>query len=328
MEDRSLGEEEQASAEMARALSLHLMRFLEPLLMELDTLLDRRLVATLLRLVQVIIAFRHSSHGLLLSELGAYLLSPAQAPAGTKRLSNLLRSAKWQHQVIDRYLWRGAEQRLQALEQGHEPVWLVWDESVLEKPESVALEGLCPVRSSQAARLKRIKPGFYNPPGGRPVFVPGMHWLGLLLVGHSGPPALAAMRWWSSRGVRATQRRSVEVPLLWECALQWGRRVVHVWDRGFAGGPWLKEALLHRVRFVLRWPKAYQLLDPQGQPRKAWECVRGKRSWGQHQLWDMHRHCYRKTGVVALEVRHPERPTSRCGWSSATPGRGASPGTW
>ena len=35
-------------------------------------------------------------------------------------------------------------------------------------PESIALERLCPVRSSEAARLKHSKPGYYNPPGGIP----------------------------------------------------------------------------------------------------------------------------------------------------------------
>lgn len=53
----------------------------------------------------------------------------------------------------------------------------IWDESVLEKAESLQLEGLCAVRSSKARRLKRIKLGFFNPPGGRPIFVPGYHWL-------------------------------------------------------------------------------------------------------------------------------------------------------
>ncbi len=48
--------------------------------------------------MQVIISFRHASQGLLLSELGGYLLSPAQAQAGTKRISNLLRSRRWGYQ--------------------------------------------------------------------------------------------------------------------------------------------------------------------------------------------------------------------------------------
>ena len=80
---------------------------------------------------------------------------------------------------------------------------LLWDESVIEKPESIAWEGLCAVRSSKARRLKRIKPGYYNPPAGPPIFVPGMNWLAVLLLGRQGPPTLAAMRWWTTRGVFA-----------------------------------------------------------------------------------------------------------------------------
>ena len=37
----------------------------------------------------------------------------------------------------------------------------------MEDPQSKALEGLYPVRSSKAARLKRIKPGYYHPTGDR-----------------------------------------------------------------------------------------------------------------------------------------------------------------
>jgi hypothetical protein len=37
-----------------------------------------------------------------------------------------------------------------------------------------------PTRSSKAARLSHVKPGYYTP-AGRPLFVPGMRWLGLLL---------------------------------------------------------------------------------------------------------------------------------------------------
>src|SRR5512143_305585 len=69
--------------------------FLRPLLIELHVLLDRRLVQTLFGLVLAVVLHRHSTHGLLLSELGGYLLSPAHAPAGTKRLSRLLHSTSW-----------------------------------------------------------------------------------------------------------------------------------------------------------------------------------------------------------------------------------------
>lgn len=77
----------------------------------------------------------------------------------------------------------------------------VWDERALEKAESIALEGLCAVRSTKAHRLKRIKPGYYNPPGGRPIYVPGMNWLTVMVMGLRGAPKLAAIRWWTSRGV-------------------------------------------------------------------------------------------------------------------------------
>lgn len=91
-------------------------------------------------------------------------------------------------------------ERVEALwEEGERPL-VIWDESVLEKPESLATEGLCAVRSVKAGRLKRIKPGYYNPPGGRPIFVPGFHWLQVLVLGDKGPPTLAHLHWWTTRG--------------------------------------------------------------------------------------------------------------------------------
>ncbi len=94
----------------------------------------------------------------------------------------------------------------------------ICDQSVLEKVESLALEGLCAVRPSRAARLKHIKPGYYNPPGGRPIFVPGTQWPGLLLLGYQGRPVSGAMRWWTRRGKYASDRRTEEGQLLRQCA--------------------------------------------------------------------------------------------------------------
>ena len=168
-----------------------LQSFIGPLEGWLDQQIDRRLVRTFFLALAAIVRLRHSRSGLLLSELGAHVISPAQAPAGTKRLSNLLRSPKWCHTLLERFLWQRADQELTRLEERSELALAIWDESVLEKPESIALEGLCPVRSSKAARLKRIKPGYYNPPGGPPVFVPGLQWLTVMVAGMQGPPALA-----------------------------------------------------------------------------------------------------------------------------------------
>ena len=152
---------EQAQDEkLSQQLTDRLTAYLAELLIELDTQLDKRLVRTFLRTIIVILLCRHSQYGLLLSELGGYILSPRQAPAGTKRLSNLMRSQKWGSEVIVNYLWKQATQRVEELSDVGEDGLLVWDESELEKPESIALEGLSPVRSSKAARLKHIKPGY------------------------------------------------------------------------------------------------------------------------------------------------------------------------
>jgi hypothetical protein len=132
---------------------------------------------------------------LLLSELGAYLLTPEQAPAGTKRLSNLLRSERWTASLLAEWLWQQADMRFQELRRAGEDVLLVWDGSVLEKPETIKNDDLCAVRSSKARRMGRIRPGFFNPPGARPICVPGLNWLGLLMLGRSGAPTVAAMRW-------------------------------------------------------------------------------------------------------------------------------------
>src|SRR6266516_396703 len=95
--------------QMAPGLAGDLALFLFPLLVRLDQLLDKRLVRTFLETIQVILAYRDRVGGLLLSELGGYLLCPDNAPAGTKRLSNLLHSPKWTAQVVEDELWQRAE---------------------------------------------------------------------------------------------------------------------------------------------------------------------------------------------------------------------------
>ena len=94
--------------------------------------------------------------------------------------------------------------------------------------------------------------------------------IGLLLLPYQGPPVLAAMRWWTRRGAQASDRRTEELHLLGQCAHAWGPRVLHLCDRGLAGSPWLTALLERQLRFVLRWPKRYTLLDEYGQRRPAW----------------------------------------------------------
>jgi hypothetical protein len=209
------------------------------------------------------------------------------------------------------------------LDEDH-PALVVWDESVWEKPESLAAEGLSAVRSSKAQRLKRVKPGFYNPPGGRPVFVPGLNWISWLVLGLSDPPTLAAMRWWSTRGKFATTKAIPRQRLLQLCAQWWGQAVIHIWDRGYGNGPWLGAALRYPVRFVVRWPKAYHLVDAQGK-RNAWKITRGKRSLSHRLIWDARRRCHRKTGLYFCPVTHPDHPATPLWLVVSRPGHGRPP---
>lgn len=291
--------------EKSKALEEQLVKLLWPVLVEMKQRVDRRLVKTFLGVVLAILMHRHRNNGLVISELGGYLLGAEHCQAGTKRISNLVHSERWQAGVIEEYLWQRGTQRVEELwVQGERPL-AIWDESVLEKPESLQAEGLCAVRSTKAVRLKRIKPGFFNPPGGRPVFVPGFHWLQILVVGHKGSPTLAHMRWWTSRGEHQSQKRTEESAVLAQIDELWGKEVLHIWDRGFAGNPWLTQAFFHGARFVMRWPKNYHLLDEHEQRRKPGEISKGKRSWDHRLLWDARRRCEHKTGVIAFPVFDP-----------------------
>lgn len=317
-------EKGQEWGEVSVELQRRLVNFLGVFLRELDERIDQRLVRTLVLTIGALIELRHPGCGLRLSELGGYILTPAQAPAGTKRLSNLLRSPKWHYGLIERFLWGQGDARIAALQAQGAEALVVWDESVLEKAESRTLEGLCAVRSSVARQLKRIKPGFYNPPS-KPLFVPGMNWAGLLVMGITGAPTVAAMRWWSTRGVGSSDKRTEEGKLLRQCGKRWGTQVLHIFDRGFAGTPWLRQLLGFRLRFVLRWQKHYKLMDAQGQSRNAWEIGRGKRALAHRFIWDASRHCERKIGLYYTQVCHPDFPNTPLWLVISRQGQGRSP---
>lgn len=313
----------QGSGHQAEVLSQLCYVFMRPVLSRLHQKLDRRLVQTLLDLVQVMVIHRHRQQGLLLSELGGHLLGPAQAPAGTKRIDRLLKSRRWQAAALIDFLWEKGDEALQRLMHPQDDIYVIWDESVIEKPESLKAERLGPVRSSKARRLLRIKPGFYTPPRG-PAFVPGWNWLQVLVAGPRGPATLAHLRWWTTRGPAASDKRTEEAQVLEQVARRWGRQVVHLWDQGFAGAPWVSQAVQAHVRFILRWKKNYQLEMANGQLKKAWECARGKRSQDHRLIYDSRRRCERNTGVLYLPVRVPQLPVQL--WLVvARPGQGRTP---
>jgi hypothetical protein len=297
------------SSEQAGSLARKLQEFLEPVLQSLDELLDRRLVKTFAETIGAILRFRDTTRGLLLSELGAWLTTPEHAPAGTKRLSNLLRSTKWSATVLGELLWRRAEAHATALRQKAEPILAAWDHSVIEKPESIALEGLCAVRSQKARRLGRPRAGFSYRPYPK-VVVPGLNWLGLLVLGLSGAPTLAAMRWWTTHGERASTALEHQRSSLRQVLQRLGADVIHLFDRGFAGGPWLAalSAEQHegrRARFITRWQKRYKLMRLDGPLIKCSRLLMGKRAWGCR--WITRESGQRsKMYLTAVELAHPE----------------------
>lgn len=104
---------EDGGQELAGTLAGKCMEFLRPLLETMDKQMDVRLVRTVAHTVTALIRHRNRSLALLLSELGAYLAGPEHAPAGTKRLANLLHSDHWQAGVVDDYLLAQGHRRAQ-----------------------------------------------------------------------------------------------------------------------------------------------------------------------------------------------------------------------
>jgi hypothetical protein len=70
-----------------------------------------------------------------------------------------------------------------------------------------------------------------------------------------------------------SQMLSVEQTPLEQVAHRWGQWVVHIFDQGFAGSPWVSALFQAQVRFILRWEKGYILIGPKGE-QKAGEISR------------------------------------------------------
>jgi hypothetical protein len=295
--------EGQTGETMSQTCAQELEAYLTPWSERLDAYVDRRIVGNLIATVAGIVQTRSD---LTLTELGSTITGPQHAEAGTQRLGRLLQHQGWKAEMLEQVWWEQAESFRQEVEQRGETPLCIWDSSVLEKAESQKLEGLGKVRSSKARRLARSRPGVFNRPGA-PIMVRGFEWESLLLVGKRGGPQVAAMRWWSRDKQQVGQQQQVQAELLGQVAWRWGRRVRHVFDRGYGNGPWLAWLSHSRVRFVVRWMKGRKLIDAAGQERKAWEIARGKRAWGEARLlWDTHYHVFRSTRVLALPVRHPD----------------------
>jgi hypothetical protein len=70
------------------------------------------------------------------------------------------------------------------------------------------------------------------------------------------------------------ETRALERDLLHQCRADFGDSVCHVFDRGFAGQPWLQElqAVPSRPsRFIMRFPKRYQFRNRDGFEFRRWQ---------------------------------------------------------
>ncbi|MEO8956851.1 MAG: transposase [Ktedonobacteraceae bacterium] len=309
---RSLGQPASEPWERSQLYGMNLFRFLEPVLRELDVTLDKRPLRTMVQTVEALIAFRDRSHGLLLSQLGDAMDGLGRG-GGTKRLSTLIHHEGWNAKQIDEFLLQRADEQIAQWEaQGQEGL-LIWDGTVLEKPESLHAEGLCPVRSSQAGRLTRIKKGYYHPPG-KPICVPGLHGIGLLLAGRAkqqGPAMLAGFRWWTSRGPLASHEKDETCKLMRLTSQRWGRTLLNILDRGYSGSPWLGAFRGFDLRFIVRWKTNVHLVDAAGIKQAAWKIARGKPGLAPRTIFDAVRHCNVQGSVLYFPVTHPDYP----GWS-------------
>jgi len=285
-----------------------LKEYVQPLVVQLDDLLDKRLVATFVGLLDCIIRLRHQKHGLLLTELGAKLLSPDKAPAGTKRISNLIRSENWQHQLLEEFLFQKAFTQLQQWLKEQKRVLALWDDSVVEKHETMQSQHLCAVRSSKAKRLTRIRPGYYQKCCDKTIHVAGLQWSGVLLTTLKDAPCLLSFRWWTTRGKHVTNQGIVHQQLLKQLVETLADSVVHVFDRGFGNSPWLTKLFHQKQRFLVRWRSSYKLLNAKGEVKKTYLHSVGKKAPYERLMKDT------KTGnkllvkLLFVPVRLPELP--------------------
>jgi len=267
-------QKESSSKGLAHNVTDKCLIFLKPFLKQLDHILDLRLVRTLSNTVTAIVRHRGRSTALLLSELGAYLMDPEHAPAGTKRLANLIHSSKWKAQAVENYLLEQGRQRIEQ-ELPYSPegrILCILDHSVAEKPESRQAEGLAPVISSKARRLEiprpKMGPGYYRGPPGRPTVVPGFHWASVLLTGWAKVSerlalTLGAWYWYTKPNLEETstadgipRQREAEAhwTILNRVVAAYGKeKLLHVWDRGMANAKWLGPVLEAGWHFVVRW---------------------------------------------------------------------------
>ena len=284
--------------------------YLEALQMRLSALIDKRLSRTFFDLFMAIATFRNEAMGLLLSELGGYICGFDHAPAGTKRISNLLRCKDWSSILIDDFLFDRAKDRLSTLQQNGQRALMLWDDSCLEKPESWFSAGLCSVLSSKAQRLKRVKPGFYSRSFGR-ICVPGFQWTAVLLSTLGGVPSVCQMTWWTTRGKFKELGSNIIYRMLRKIHQQVGRVATHIFDRGYANSQMIEWLLKFEQDFIIRWKMNHLLINSKGLEKKVHLLARSYKAQNSRLVWDKERKKCKRITIAWAAVRHPEYPDNQ-----------------
>ena len=285
--------------------------YLSRLLTKFQKQMDKRYSYTFFDTIMGILSFRDRMNGLLLSELGGYINGPKHAPAGTKRISNLLRKANWKASDIEEELYEQSKDRIMKPEEAGRWWLMTWDDSVLEKPESWFSEGLCPVRSSKAGRLTRIKRGYYRPPLKGRICVPGYQWSAGVLTALGQAPQVFQMEWWTTRGRHKEDPQNAFYRMLHKAArLQKETKstIWHVLDRGYANANVLNWMFDLEQKFIIRW-KSNQLLQNQsGEIKNTYKHSLGQKVMRYEKVWDKERKQHRNIGIIYRKVSHPEFP--------------------
>jgi hypothetical protein len=97
---------------LSERYAANLLRYVEPLVRELDETVDKRPLRTLVQAVEAMVAFRDRNNGLLLSQLGSFMDGLGSGGGGTKRLSTLIHHQDWKAQQIEEFLLSRADERL------------------------------------------------------------------------------------------------------------------------------------------------------------------------------------------------------------------------
>jgi hypothetical protein len=116
---------------------------------------------------------------------------------------------------------------------------------------------------------------------------------------------VAAMSWWTTKGDYATKQREQEEEMLRKVVRKWGNLLIHVFDRGYASGPWLQRLESFQLQFVIRWIKTHLFIDKDGHEKKLWQIGHGKRYRAHKLIRDIHTGEKMACDIWWTPLRHP-----------------------